>query len=402
MNKKIFSIVLIIATLFMGVGYASINAISLDISGEVIAQVQDGIFITNIKYNEELSNNVLVDDSKINSAYQTNLDSSITLNSSDSVFSYDITVYNSSDISYYFNEVDYTLGSDTYSNSNITFRLEGLNDNDVIVAGDYKTFSIVFYYLDSTNITSNVLNSVLNFKFWDYPCPKDGTVCDISGNNYHATTVGANWDRDNKVISFDGIDDYMYLNNLAWGDTTEFTVDFVAKVHYREEDSILFETSLNSNEYYGSFYIDTNEFGDNEITLAMKYPDKSNSANSKINHKYVNNIIDNNNFRHYTVTFNSLNDLTNFTRIYYEGVYQTTTTHPPKNGDGNRYDGDITGNKLVDYEFYVASRAGESYFCPMELKAVRIYNKALSDEEVMSNHNGKIVRDNLLVYWDFR
>ena len=48
MNKKIFSIVLIIATLFMGVGYASINSVSLNVSGEMIAQAQEGIFIADV------------------------------------------------------------------------------------------------------------------------------------------------------------------------------------------------------------------------------------------------------------------------------------------------------------------------------------------------------------------
>ena len=50
--KKI-NLLLIIATLFIGIGYAAINSISLNLNGDISIQVQDGIFITNIKYNEE-------------------------------------------------------------------------------------------------------------------------------------------------------------------------------------------------------------------------------------------------------------------------------------------------------------------------------------------------------------
>jgi hypothetical protein len=75
----IFSILFCIATLFMGIGYASINSISLNVSGEMFAKVQEGIFITDVNYNGELSNNISVTDSKINSSYQTNFNSSIIL-----------------------------------------------------------------------------------------------------------------------------------------------------------------------------------------------------------------------------------------------------------------------------------------------------------------------------------
>lgn len=161
-----FSTFFCIATLFMGVGYASINSISFNLLGEVFTQVQEGVFITEINYNEKLSNNVLVTDSKINSSYQTNLDSNIVLtNDEDSQITYDITIYNSNDFDYRFNDVKYVLGEKTYSNENITFKLSNLSVGDVIKSRDDITFSLTFYYKDVSKISDVKLNSVLNFEF---------------------------------------------------------------------------------------------------------------------------------------------------------------------------------------------------------------------------------------------
>ena len=41
-----FSVFICFATLFMGVGYAAINSISLGISGAVTPDLQNGVFIT--------------------------------------------------------------------------------------------------------------------------------------------------------------------------------------------------------------------------------------------------------------------------------------------------------------------------------------------------------------------
>ena len=169
MKNKIyifFSILFCIATLFMGVGYSAINSISLNVSGEILAQVQDDIFITEVNYNDELSSNVIVSDSKINSSYQTNLDSSIVLTSdNDSQITYDVTIYNSNDIDYYFDGVEYTYGEGTYSNENIAFKLTNLNEGDIVNSKDDISFSITFYYKDGSTISDVKLDSILNFKF---------------------------------------------------------------------------------------------------------------------------------------------------------------------------------------------------------------------------------------------
>jgi len=407
-RNKFILFLICISTLTMSIGYAAMNSISLDINGEVIATAQEGVYITEVNYVNDFDGNL--NDSKIINIYQSNMNSNIVLGeNNNSKITYEVTLYNSNDKDYYYYDTEYILCDEsdlncvTYSNENIKFDVTIFNGN-VIKSKDYLTFNITFSYLNGyVEGMSNVLKSILNFKFIEFPCPNDGRVCDLSGNNYHATVIGANWDKDNRFISFDGIDDYMYLDSLKWNNTPAFTIDFVAKIGKNNTTNpiILFETSINSNLNYGSYYIDTNEFGENEITLAMKYNNTSNY--DLINHKYVNNIIDNNNYRHYTITFNSLNEYDNFTKIYYEGIYQTTTTHLDKEGEySDTYKGNISGKTLSDYAFYVASRAGNTFFAKMDLKEVRIYNKALSDEEIIKNHNDEIVKDALLVHWDFR
>ena len=71
------SILFCVATLFMGVGYASINSISLNVNGKMTAQVQDGIFITTVEYLN--SNYADVNNSKIINASKTNLNSNVVL-----------------------------------------------------------------------------------------------------------------------------------------------------------------------------------------------------------------------------------------------------------------------------------------------------------------------------------
>ena len=155
---------LIIATLFMCVGYAAINSISLDLTGDLIAQVQEGIFITEANY----SSNVLANmtESRIVSAYQTNLNSHIVLSDTDpnSSITYQVTIYNSTDLDYSFVNADYVLGNNTYSNENITFSLTGLTVGDTLESKDFITFLIKFYY-KSNVISNNQLTSIINFRF---------------------------------------------------------------------------------------------------------------------------------------------------------------------------------------------------------------------------------------------
>ena len=163
-QNKLFPVLIVFVTLFMGIGYATVNSISLDITGRALAKGQSGIYITNVIYSENVDANV--NDNKINNYYQTMLDSTISLSTTsiNSSITYEITVYNSTFDDYYFKD---TLFSDEfYDNKDITFELVGLKKGNILKGGTSKTFYIKFKYIDTlTDITNNTLNSYLNFKF---------------------------------------------------------------------------------------------------------------------------------------------------------------------------------------------------------------------------------------------
>ena len=121
LKNRFLVIFIFIATLLMSIGYASINSIILEFKGEAIAKENEGIFITDVQYFNDINANV--DSSKIISAHQTNLNSEIYLSDVDnnSSITYTITVYNSTNENYYFSGVEYLVEEGTYSNSNIIF-----------------------------------------------------------------------------------------------------------------------------------------------------------------------------------------------------------------------------------------------------------------------------------------
>ena len=72
-------------------------------------------------------------------------------------------LYNNSDDLYRYNGPKYD--SEFYDNSNITFKIEGLNIGDTISPKDKLSFTITFYYSDTSNISNNILNSYITYSF---------------------------------------------------------------------------------------------------------------------------------------------------------------------------------------------------------------------------------------------
>lgn len=164
-HNRILLLLFLIATLLMGVGYASVNSITLDFNGKAIAKEVDGVYITETNYvrnvNADLSN------SKINNAYKTNLNSTVTLSNryANSSITYEITVYNSSDSDYSYVGTDFLLGDITYDNEDIVFYVTGIEENDIIKSKQTKTFEITYHYDNNILAYNNTLNSIINFKF---------------------------------------------------------------------------------------------------------------------------------------------------------------------------------------------------------------------------------------------
>ncbi len=172
MNNKLFkilSLLLVIATLFMSVGYASINSITTTVSGDLIVAAQDGVFISNVNYT--LTETEGTTSQKINYYVATFFDSEITLDkNTESSITYEITVYNNSDKDYIF--IGVVFDPNLYSNPNIEYSLNGITEyNTVLTSKDSITFTITFKY-SGTDISNNTLKSKINFKFEKLPVLK--------------------------------------------------------------------------------------------------------------------------------------------------------------------------------------------------------------------------------------
>ncbi len=162
-NINFYSILLLIAILFMSIGYASINNIRLDINGSVMAKAQEGIFISDVYTNIEIDASI--------DYYETLLHSTISLptqndpNGNPPQVTYNVQVYNStnSPVKYNGAVVD-VIDSHFYSNPNIEFKVEGINVGQRF-DGKEINFTITFYFKDNVIVENNVLESYIRFEF---------------------------------------------------------------------------------------------------------------------------------------------------------------------------------------------------------------------------------------------
>lgn len=162
---KLFPFLIFIITMLMGIGYATVTSVSLDVKGTAVLKEQNGISITDVKYQSDI--NAVLENSTIKNVYQTTLSSSIQLSSVDpnSSITYSITVHNYSNDSYYFQGVNYYNDEFTYSNANIIYTLNNINVGDKINSKESLTFTITFSYKDNLIAIENTLDSYLNFVF---------------------------------------------------------------------------------------------------------------------------------------------------------------------------------------------------------------------------------------------
>lgn len=163
--KKTYPVILLIMSILMGIGYASVNSIILEINGDVSAQSNEGLFITETKYLTDV--NADTTKSTIKNTHQTMMNSTIALSNNDinSYISYQITIYNSTNIS--FSYIKTSFDEEFYDNNDIIFEITNLKVDDTIEPKSYLTFNITFKYKEGAipSNDNNTLNSYLNFLF---------------------------------------------------------------------------------------------------------------------------------------------------------------------------------------------------------------------------------------------
>lgn len=170
-NIRVFTALIVVATLFLGVAYASVSNISLKITGVSSALPYESIEITNVELYESSG----VTTSNTNSYAKTLLTSHIELEKDkDAYVIYTVTIKNNTLKDLYFIEVvrnnSFYLNSSNDENTQIEYELIGLNEYDMLSShGGEVTFDIKFKYNVANTLdileTNQILNSYLNFRY---------------------------------------------------------------------------------------------------------------------------------------------------------------------------------------------------------------------------------------------
>ena len=198
-TNKLFILLILIATLFMSIGYASINSVIMELNGSVVAQTQTGVYIYDITYKSNI--NADTNSSTIKKYIGTNMSSYIKLSeNTNSEITYTVSIYNSTEEDYYFDKVVYLETDDdsTYTNDNITYKLTNLNHDDILPSKGRVIFDITFHYADTTKIDLTDLTSFINYKFVPL---KDKVIVYLNANGgtinatEYTTSVGEMYDK---------------------------------------------------------------------------------------------------------------------------------------------------------------------------------------------------------------
>ena len=171
-----FMMVIIIASFFMSIGYASINSVILDIKSTVNITTKKELYISNAVVADENNGTGLVNiyDGKYFSS-----NTVLTAGDITSTVTYAITFTNNTPYTYGYVGPKYVLGANTYDNENITFDIIGITAGDELAPTESKTFTITFKYLGE-NTTNNILNSGISFIFKNLSAMKLSTLIQIN------------------------------------------------------------------------------------------------------------------------------------------------------------------------------------------------------------------------------
>ena len=274
LKSKFYLFIIFIATLFIGIGYASINSISLDISGTSQAKSQDKVFITNIEYIEDENSN-LTENLIVNSASQTILNSKISLteNDKESKVKIAITVYNSSNEDYVF--VGTFFDDEFYDNKNIIFELENLEIEKILPKGDYYTFYVNFKYKneESANSGNNILNSSIDYRFEPFRVKET-----LSGIEFNYQLKNSTYEPEGDVYEYYSVDSNRAVDNsvkiIVFGKTSDYSsqVSGLTKEPldlYRTGSISMYRKVLDDGKYKIYILSDTGKFILNENAAWM-------------------------------------------------------------------------------------------------------------------------------------
>lgn len=219
-KSLLFQILLSVSCIFLCIGYAKINDISLNIDGLSSAEKQKGIFISNV---DILHNDNEINTSEILNSHGTMLNTNVVLDKKkDSEISFEITVHNNSKITQVYNKPSPTkYDEDFYNNKYITYEVDNrIVQGDMIEKYGTHKFTVTFKYVDDLDFDnlpedfSNVLNAYINFDFKELQQITIGdNILDLS-----TKVVDTYINRDGTIIDYNGwsSSDYIDVSNYEY------------------------------------------------------------------------------------------------------------------------------------------------------------------------------------------
>ncbi len=236
---------LLIATIIMGIGYASIESITGEIEGKAIADAQSGVFITDVEYVSDVDANIA--NCEINNFLGTMLNTTIELSKTNpnSKIKYKVKVYNNSSEMVPFEGVIYD--DEFYDNAEITFEIteEGFQIGEMIEPNETKEVFIIFKYKNAEAgevSENNVLRSYLNLKMTE---PNRMVLASSATGNYLTSSVTRE-----KIESI----------KFEQGKEPEYSEEIIAR----------FDASEKQDESIIGYYTDTDSNGLYELTFVSQ------------------------------------------------------------------------------------------------------------------------------------
>jgi len=159
---EIYTILIMLSTLFMSVGFAQITDVKLDATGTLIAPIQTGVFISDILVAKTSG----VNNEEVKYYTGTTLSTSVELSTDkNACITYQIELYNNSTSDYYFKGVAYDEYA--YSNKNIEYSIEGAEEYITVIKAKQTTeLGLKFKHKAGTTVSAaQTLNSLLNIEF---------------------------------------------------------------------------------------------------------------------------------------------------------------------------------------------------------------------------------------------
>lgn len=216
------------------------------------------------------------------------------------------------------------------------------------------------------------------------------TWADLSENENDLILQGINFNGDsgwtqNNSLKFDGINDCGVTDEVVnYNNSKEVSIQMVDLNHLinNTATNIIIESSNNYNGYVGAFYIDNREYLNNsDLTFGFK------GNNLTYNLRNADLIIKNKN-QLYTFICNTNNN-DSFIKIY-SGKDENNIVQ--SSADTNS---DISNITFANYKLYIAARNCSQYYSKVNIGTFRIYNRALSEEEIEQNYNIDKIRYNI-------